>query len=306
MPRAPRIEYAGAIYHVMNRGNHLDPIFRDQADRVLFLKTLSDTCEASGWVVHSFVLMRNHYHLLIETVRATLVVGMQYLDSTYTRRFNVRHKTFGHLFQGRYKALVVDGDSTGYFITVSDYIHMNPVRSGIISEVGLLLKDPWSSAGWLAGSRKGCPSWLKWQRVYGELSLTNWRSRSRREFREYLARRMMEARKEMGNRYVPMWEPIRNGWCLGSEEFVERLKGKLEELSKKPREPDSWAGPAVEEMELDRAVRLMLEGAAALGCVNPSRVRGHDRVLLARWVRSRCRVRIPCWRSNWDSRRATG
>src|SRR5258708_5886675 len=110
MPRAPRIEYAGAIYHVMNRGNHLEPIFRDDADRALFVKTLTETCKASGWVIHSFVLMKNHYHLLIETLRATLVVGMQYLDSTYTRRYNVRHKTFGHLFQGRYKALVVDGD----------------------------------------------------------------------------------------------------------------------------------------------------------------------------------------------------
>lgn len=104
MARTPRIEYAGAIYHVMNRGNHLEDIFQGEADHSIFLKTLEETCDSSGWVVHSFVFMKNHYHLLIETQRPTLVKEMQYLDSTYTRRYNVRHKTFGHLLQGRYKA----------------------------------------------------------------------------------------------------------------------------------------------------------------------------------------------------------
>lgn len=218
---------------------------------------------------------------------------MQYLDSTYTRRFNARHKTFGHLFQGRYKALVVDGDSPGYFITVSDYIHMNPVRVGIVSDPDVLLKDPWSSAGWLAGSRKARPAWLKWERVYGELSLAHWKSKSRREYRQYLARRVSETHAEKGDREFKPGEPIRRGWCLGSDEFVEKLKGKLEKLSSKPREPDSWAGPAVEEMELDRAVRLLAAGARALGYGSPDQVRGHDRALLAGAVRSRCRVRVP-------------
>ncbi len=110
MPRAPRIEFAGAIYHVMNRGDRLERIYEDDQDREIFLKTLGETSQSSGWAVHSFILMRNHYHLLIETQRPTLVKGMQYLNSTYTRRYNVRHKTFGHLFQGRYKALLVDVD----------------------------------------------------------------------------------------------------------------------------------------------------------------------------------------------------
>lgn len=104
MPRAPRIEFAGAIYHVMNRGDHLEAIFKDDVDREIFLKTLDETCRSAGWVVHSFVLMGNHYHLLIETQRPTLVKGMQFLNSTYTQRYNGKHKTRGHLFQGRYKA----------------------------------------------------------------------------------------------------------------------------------------------------------------------------------------------------------
>jgi len=95
VPRAPRIEFPGAMYHVMNRGDRLEDIFKDNQDRGIFLKILTETCESSGWVVHSFVLMRNHYHLLIETARPNLVKGMQYLNSTYTRRYNVRHKGVG-------------------------------------------------------------------------------------------------------------------------------------------------------------------------------------------------------------------
>ena len=147
----------------MNRGDRQEAIFAGDPDRALFLKTLAETCASSGWVVHSFALMANHYHLLIETQRATLVKGMQNLNSTYTRRYNIRQKKFGHLFQGRFKALLVDGEAPGYFLTVSDYIHLNPVRAKRVCDVEALLKDPWSSAGWLAGSRKARPEWLRWR-----------------------------------------------------------------------------------------------------------------------------------------------
>lgn len=290
MPRAPRIEFDGAIYHVMNRGDHLEAIFKDDKDREIFVKTLEEACVSAGWKAHSFVLMGNHYHLLIETTRATLVKGMQYLNSTYTVRYNVRHKTRGHLFQGRYKALLVDGENPGYFLTVSDYIHLNPVRMKGPSRVGTLkglLEDRWSSAGWLSGSRKGRPEWLSWQRVYGELGLENWRSRSRREYREHMDRRIMEVRGDL-----EPWKKIRRGWCLGSEGFVERMKEKLEELSSKPRERDSWAGEAVEEMEQDRAARALERGAKRLGYSPTDRLSVMDRCLLARFARRESRVGI--------------
>jgi putative transposase len=86
MPRAPRIEFAGAIYHVMNRGDHLEPIVLDERDRSSFVRTLGEAAESAGWVLHSFVLMPNHYHLLVETLRPTLVKGMQWLNATYTQR----------------------------------------------------------------------------------------------------------------------------------------------------------------------------------------------------------------------------
>ena len=273
---------------MMNRGDHLEAIFKDDKDREIFLKTLEQACVSSGWKAHSFVLMGNHYHLLIETTRATLVKGMQYLNSTYTVRYNVRHKTRGHLFQGRYKALLVDGDESGYFLTVSDYIHLNPVRMKGASRVRTLkdlLSDRWSSSGWLSGSRKGRPEWLRWERVYGELGLENWRSRSRREYREHLESRVAEARGDTDS-----WKKIRRGWCLGSERFVERMKEKLEELSLRPRREATWNDVAVEELEQDRAARFLKAGAKALGHGKGKRMRRWERLLLARWVRQRTSV----------------
>jgi len=286
--RKPRIEYAGGIYHVMNRGNHLESIYGDDLDRQIFLKTLEEACDSSGWVVHSFVLMENHYHLLVETLRPTLVKGMQYLNSTYTQRYNVRHKTRGHLFQGRYKALLIDpGDEERYFLTVSDYIHMNPVRIGKVKELKELLNDPWSSAGWLSGKRKGRPEWLRWERVYGELGMGNWRSGSRREFRKYLERRIKESSEE-----PEAWEKIRRGWCFGSVEFINGMKDRLGEMARHPRKKESWTGEAIEELEEDRAVRLLIQGCKIFGYKKTEDVQGYERYLLAKYIRSQSKVSI--------------
>ena len=101
MPRRLRVEYEGAIYHLMNRGNLREPIFLNDEDRESFLETLGQTCAKTNWQVHAYCLMGNHFHLVVETPRANLVAGMQWLLGTYTARFNRRHKLFGHLFSGR-------------------------------------------------------------------------------------------------------------------------------------------------------------------------------------------------------------
>ena len=146
MARTVRIEYSGAIYHVMSRGDRREAIYDDDGDRVMFLKTLGEACERSGMVVHSYVLMRNHYHLLLETPNGNLVLGMQWLQSTYTARFNAKHKQCGHIFQCRYKAIAVDPDEPEYARIVSDYIHLNPARAGIINKDKPCLRDyHWSS-----------------------------------------------------------------------------------------------------------------------------------------------------------------
>ena len=118
MPRQLRIEYPGAIYHVMNRGDRREAIFHDDVDRKRFVTTLSEVCIKTDWQVHAYCLMNNHFHLVVETPEANLVAGMRWFLSTYTARFNRRHKQFGHLFSGRYKSLIVDGSGNGYLRTV--------------------------------------------------------------------------------------------------------------------------------------------------------------------------------------------
>ena len=109
MPRQPRIEYEGAIYHVMNR----EDIVRGDEDRELFVQTLGETCGKCGWEVHAWCLMRNHFHLAVETPLGNLVAGMKWFLGTYTIRFNARHRLRGHLFSGRYKSLIVDDRGGG-------------------------------------------------------------------------------------------------------------------------------------------------------------------------------------------------
>jgi REP element-mobilizing transposase RayT len=147
MARKLRVQYPGAIYHVMNRGDRREPIFRDDADRRRFLETLAETCAKTGWQVHAACLMGNHFHLVVETPAANLVAGMKWFLGTYTARFNRRHRVFGHLFSGRYKAIVVDGSGNGYLRTVCDYVHLNPVRAKLLTPEEPLRAYAWSTYG---------------------------------------------------------------------------------------------------------------------------------------------------------------
>src|SRR6267142_1715604 len=116
----------------MNRGDRREDIFADDDDRRRFLQTLGQACEKSAWQVHAYCLMSNHFHLVIETPQPNLVRGMKWLLGVYTSRFNRRHKLFGHLFSGRYKALLVQGSGNGYLKTACDYVHLNPARARLL------------------------------------------------------------------------------------------------------------------------------------------------------------------------------
>jgi putative transposase len=130
VPRKLRLEYEGAIYHLLNRGDRGEDIFVDDRDRERFLETLAEACQKTDWQVHSYGLMRNHFHLVVETPKANLSSGMQWFLGTYTARFNRRHRFFGHLFSGRYKSLIVEGRGHGYLKAVCDYVHLNRKRYG--------------------------------------------------------------------------------------------------------------------------------------------------------------------------------
>ena len=133
MPRPLRMQFPGAIYHIMNRGDRREPIFRDDADRRSFLATLSETCDKTGWQLHAWCLMGNHFHLIAETPQPNLILGMKWLLGTYTGRFNRRHRLSGHIFGGRYKSLLIDERGGGYLKTACDYVHLNPVRAGLVA-----------------------------------------------------------------------------------------------------------------------------------------------------------------------------
>ena len=134
MARPLRIEWPGALYHVTDRGNERQLIFRDDQDRRKFLHYFEETIEKFGLIVHALCLMPNHYHIEIETPNGNLSKAMQWLKTTYTVYFNHRHSRSGHLFQGRYKSIVVEKDS--YLLELSRYIHLNPVRAGLVGSQG--------------------------------------------------------------------------------------------------------------------------------------------------------------------------
>src|SRR5215216_490132 len=192
MARKLRVQYSGAVYHVINRGDRREPIFKDDKDRKLFLATLAETCAKTGWQVHSVCLMDNHFHLVIETPRANLVAGMKWLLGTYTSRFNRRHKLFGHVFSGRYKAIVVDGSGNGYLRTVCDYVHLNPFRAKLLTPQQPLRDYPWSSYVEYLKAPGRRPAWLRVDRLFGEMGIAQDSKAGRREFE-----RAMELRRQL-------------------------------------------------------------------------------------------------------------
>src|SRR5260370_11421208 len=168
MARKLGIQYPRGIYHVMNRGDRRNPVFADDQDRQRFAETLAEACGKTGWQVHAYCLMRNHFHLVVETPQANLVSGMQWFLGTYTARFNRRHKLFGHLFSGRYKSLIVDGSGSGYLGPVCDYVHLNPARAGLIKRGESLSAFAWCSYPWYLSTPSCRPPWLRVDRLLGD------------------------------------------------------------------------------------------------------------------------------------------
>jgi REP element-mobilizing transposase RayT len=219
MARPLRIQYEGAFYHVINRGDRREPIFLDAEDRRGFLQTLGRACAKTGWQVHAYCLMSNHFHLVMETPQANLVAGMKWLLGTYTQRFNRRHRLSGHLFQGRYKAQHIDGRSPDYLRAACDYVHLNPVRAGLVKEGDKLESYCWSSYGAYLQPKER-PDWLRVDRLLGEHGLQEDNARARREF----ALRMAAARLE---RSSGLEVHLRRGWKVGAEDFSDWLADKL-------------------------------------------------------------------------------
>ena len=292
MARALRIEYAGAVYHVMARGNQGRAVFRDDEDRRRFLETLAEACAKTGWRIHAYVLMGNHYHLLVETPEGNLVAGMKWLQGVYTQRFNRRHKVFGHLFQGRYKAVVIDGNAPGYFEVVASYIHLHPARAGLV-RIGQesLKRYRWSSyPRYLSPAGQG-PAWLCVARV---MAAEGVKAGERRRYEadmdsRVLALGLKEGRQELEAK----WKALRRGWYVGEESFGEKLKRRLGRLvARKKRE--SHSGGAKQAHGEAAARELLAADLGVLGLragkLRQMRKQTSEKKALAWWLRQRTAV----------------
>ena len=237
MARPLRIEYPGALYHVMSRGNEKKDIFRTTRDREKFLSYLSSAGERHGAVFHAYCLMSNHYHLMVETPDGNLSRVMKHINGSYTTYFNLKHQRAGHLLQGRYKATLVEADA--YAAELSRYIHLNPVRAKMVSSPE---EYHWSSCPrYLDGS---APSWLSTGLVLGYFGPSE-KDRPG-NYRAYL----MEAVGEEG--VDPLAGSIAST-ILGTDEFIRDIREKYLEGMEPGRDLPALrelaGGPALEDIK---------------------------------------------------------
>jgi len=241
------------MYHAMNRGDQREAIFRDDQDRHKFLSTLGEACQKTEWQVHAYCLMSNHFHLVVETPQPNLVDGMKWLLGVYTKRFNIRHKLCGHLFAGRYKALVVEGSGNGYLRTVCDYVHLNPVRAGLLKPTAPLESYGWSSYGLYLQRPSRRPAWLRVDRLLGEKGIPKDSEAGRKQF-------ALLTEKRRAEESAADYEQLRRDWVLGSDEFRRELLAAAQE-----RVGPNHYGAERRETGVQKAERIVNEELQRLG-----------------------------------------
>ena len=233
MARPLRLEFEGALYHITSRGNARESIFLDNGDRARFLEILGNVVDRFGWICHAYCLMTNHYHLLIETPDADLSRGMHLLNGVYTQWFNHRYDRVGHLFQGRFKAILVEKDT--HLLELVRYVVLNPIRAKTVRNV----RDwPWSSYRATAGQAEA-PGFLTIGWILSQFDLDP--ERAVRAYRRFVQQ----------GRGVHVWDELRAGSLLGTDGFVDQLRPLLKE---KPVDPEYRkrerfvARPSLEEL----------------------------------------------------------
>ena len=216
MPRGPRIEYPGAIFHVINRGNYRSDVFGTEGSAKRFVETLQETVQRFEWELGAYVVMRNHFHLAVRTPHPNLSVGMQWLQATFATRFNRMRSERGHLFQGRFKALLLENE--GVWARVADYIHLNPLRAMIV-DYQHFAKFRWSSLGRFV---QGKP--------FPGLEATEWLTKlglsdCQEDWPVYVQKLIERYTSEMGK---PLRErdSFSRGWAIGSKDWKRQLAQK--------------------------------------------------------------------------------
>ena len=221
MARPLRLEIPGALYHVTARGNRRESIYQDDKDWRAFLFLLGDVCKRNNWCIHAYCLMANHYHLVIETPEANLSKGMRQLNGIYTQRHNHRHNRVGHLFQGRYKAILVQKQS--YLLELARYVILNPVRANLVLNAAQWL---WSSYRPTAG-KASSPEWLKTDWLLSQFNSN--RTKAHQGYIQFVAD---------GHVRSSIWRDLRQQIYLGDEQFAAAMQDRLGtelDLSEVPR-----------------------------------------------------------------------
>ena len=235
----------------------------------------------------------NHYHLLVETPEANLVAGMKWVQGTYTQRYNFRHDNCGHLFQGRYKAVIIDGNSPGYFEVASTYIHLNPARAGLIRIGQERLKGyQWSSYPWYLIASPG-PQWLRRDRVLAGLNL---REDDRKGYEAYMEGRVLELGLQSGRTELEeQWQALRRGWYVGGPGFLAKLKDRLGAIVAGKKRESHSGGAKRAHGEAAAQARLM-SGLLALGLTEADVLKlpkaEAEKTALAWWLRERTTVSL--------------
>lgn len=224
MARPLRLEFPGALYHVTSRGNAQGDIYLSDTDRVAWLDTLGDVCRRFNWVCHAYCLMGNHYHILIETPDANLSKGMRQLNGVYTQWFNRAHQRVGHVFQGRFKGILVDRDT--YLMELARYVVLNPVRAKMVKRVD---QWPWSSYR-ATCSKTEKPEWLHVDFILSQLSTRH--ASAVVKYAEFV---------QQGKALSGVWDKLQGQVYLGPDRFVKKMqtlvdkKPKLDEAPKAQR-----------------------------------------------------------------------
>ncbi len=241
MTRPLRLEFPGALYHVTSRGDRRGEIYRDDDDRIAWLAVLAETCLRYNFVVHAFCQMTNHYHLLVETIEGDLGRGMRQLNGAYSQHYNRRHRLVGHVFQGRYKAILVQKES--YLLELARYVVLNPVRAGIVSA-----PEQWRwSSHWYFQDGEDQPAWLETDWLLGHFG--DERVHARRAYMEFVARGV-GMRSPLSN--------VKHQAVLGDKAFIQQhcdglQVGDLGEMSRVQRRLGARPLPDYESAYMDRS-----------------------------------------------------
>jgi len=224
MPRQVRVQYEDAIYHVMARGNRLDKIVRSEADREIFEATLKEVVGRTGWQVYAYALMDNHYHLVFKTPKPNLVDGMTWFQNTVTKRHNARNRLRGHLFSGRYKAVLVEEND--YLSTLIHYVHLNPVRAKLVKVADGIENYPWCSLIDYIRPVSKRRAWLAIDSGLAHLDYPDTAAGRRKLLAdtEGLIDKSRLTRAGMNQpEGASLQVTVERGWCFGSEEFREKM-----------------------------------------------------------------------------------